>query len=367
MPEFLTPQFPEIITGPEDLPQNITFEKLVETVGGKAAGLLWIQKHLPDIPTAKMITGVPQASDSTIIEAAKANGLKFPWIIRASSPADNLPGSEGQLISRIVNERDYIVEELEDVRRYKTWAFRTRFGEQKISVNVAEYSASNLAGTIVAHPHQEGIYLANVSEISRPINRKYAVFFIRQNKLLRVERFSTHGSEIYISKTIEANLGELQSIYQRITSILEFSGEMTYQLEFGLNPFLLYQIRDFLPKTKAGFALEGADDNEDADLLVFGITPEEGVKAKIYEYGHSEWSPKNKNIAVIGKRDELNELDFPRIANLFYYSRGLLSHQEVCQIRTTPLNIFNSGSYLFKSNDKVRIISDGVRVKITKP
>lgn len=366
MPERLNESFPEIITGPEDLPHDITLEKLVETVGGKAAGLLWIQKHLPDIPTAKMITATPEVATQTIIETAKAKGLKLPWIIRPSTPVDNLPGAEGLLNGANVDKDKDIAAVINYVRNPKrnfSGSFCRRFGLQPITVGVAEYSISNLAGTMIGHPHLENYFLTDLRDIKDEDDRKHAVYVTDDTHATMMRWFSSYS---YSSDNLKAEIAKPQSVYSQIMKIAEFSPQMTYQLEFGLNPFLVYQIRDFLPKAKAGFSLEGGNFNEDTETLVFGITPEQGVELQIYEYDKGGGVDLRQKTAVLISDDFSMKSDFSREVNLFYQHHGFLSHLEVSRIRTTPLSILRSKGYSVDSGDRARIISDGVRVKIIK-
>lgn len=391
MAERLQPHKDGIIRRSEDLPENITYEDLIQKVGGKAAGLLWIQKHLPEIPQARMIVAPPGTDSQEIIAAAQQEGLKLPWLIRASTPVDNLPGFEnafstqeyegsyGQVDSEAV---DYI----EEVKVMGIRHAPQPVSFRETSVIIAEQSESRTNGTLIAHPHRADIKLAGITRFKWPIDPK-AFYCIHEGKAHFWKRWSkTFGSREKLN-THHGEIEQISSWYDQIVTLPGFSSEMTYQLEFGLNPLLLFQTRDFLPVQKANFTLDKDPKERKKQSqrpMVFGITPPEGINVTIYNY--HEQSEKedagsgplqvfkqpqelkgNDSVAVLCTPYDTPYITFPRRANIFHSALGILTHDDIRQMRTSELTVIYSMDEIYsRTGEKFNIVSDGVRIKVSK-
>ena len=239
MVERLRPRADGIIRNCEDLPSNITYRELIELVGGKAAGLLWIQRHIPEIPQARMIVAPPGTSSQEIVRAAQAEGLRLPWIIRASTPVDNIPGFENAFLTldhqgsggQIGSD---IIKSIEFVKRSGIRKTPLPIMFSETAVIVAEKSTSGITGTLIAHPHRQDIKLAGVSK-TRPGIDPRGFYFINENKAEHWARWSIfyEGED---RPEIPNDLETIAGWYEQIATLPGFNPQMTYQLEFGLEP-----------------------------------------------------------------------------------------------------------------------------------
>lgn len=373
-----------IIRGPEDIPENITLDKLVEQFGGKAAGLIWIQKHLPHIPQARMIVARAGTSTQEIIAAAKDQQLGEPWIIRASTPIDNLPGNENAF-------RTEICMKAENAQRIINLVKADGVSEDhpftETSVIVAEYSSSNIRGTLVGHPHINDKLLVGITTGNYPWTSN-GFYSIDDGISTYWEDFCKFYNEEDAPSSLPADLARLHQWYMEIISLPGITPEMTYQLEFGLNPLLLFQLRDFMPVQDADFETESSvrlRDKPGFNPLVFGITPPEGIVVTVYnkdeadrEKGHDgvgrpfedydpgDEFPDNTSICLVTIPSITPFIHFPTDVNILYYAGGLLQHADIQRMRQSKVTIVNAFDLDYPSDTKLRIISDGRHVKVTE-
>jgi hypothetical protein len=163
---------------------------------------------------------------------------------------------------------------------------------------------------------------------------------------------------------------------------------MTYQLEFGLNPLLFFQVRDFLPIRQPAFQLEEETidpGNKNLQPVVFGITPPEGIVATVFNF--SEYLSKKLEIvfdhSIVTELPEELRSSGPIVAvyhpfetryfraksdvTLFEHPMGLLSHDDIRAMRQSEITIIellNETEY--QTGNKIHILSDGVGVQIRK-
>lgn len=377
----------EIITSPDQLPVGITYDQLIEKVGGKAAGLLWIQKHLPDIPTVRMVVAPPGADIEEIISVAKLQGLKFPWIVRTSTPFDNLPGYEDYFPTIIVKTHDEnLKQSIKDIKQSPQLRGVTEFEEA--TTIVAEYSSSTFNGTAIQHPHTDDYLMASLA--TKPVHedKTHAFFYIDNFGVYRSKLLSLAGNNFSIPQRVDDQLPKIRSVFEMIQTLPGIDKNMTFQLEFGLEPYMIYQMRDFLPKAKASFQLANthlSPSHKDFRPMVFGITPEEGIVVKVLDSENNNFGEFEAEvgllsdpIAVMSRVSLVQYVNVERQVNLFTFGFGMLQHSDVRAIRTTPLNVFNHSPYYgvipdgtdegldIHSGDLIRIKSDGMNVIFEK-
>jgi hypothetical protein len=269
----------EIISSVEELSPDISYQQLIERYGGKAAGLLWIKKYMPETPMARMVIAPPQTREEEIVEAAIKVGLKFPWIIRPSNPHDNEVGYEGRF------QTYYAMDKNDDVIRKISLV---NCSDEENSVMIAETNRSALVGTLVIHPHNPQLLLANVSNIRHPHDRTHAFYRIEKNKPKRLNDFSLLGHEVEIPFTIEPTLSDISRWVGRMRKIPEFGEDMSYQIEFCPDPPMIYQVRNFLPIDSPRFKVPLQEFDYSDDLIIFGTTSAEGDLVRMYRY-NEEW------------------------------------------------------------------------------
>lgn len=389
MHEHLSYRPSEIITSPESLPATITYAQLVEKYGGKAAGLLWMQKHAPNIPTARMIVAPPGTEIEEIIDTAKAQGLKMPWIIRASTPLDDESGYEDFFPTLVVRSEDENYKQKIGIVKHSPF-YKKGLPFEEATTLVAEYSPSEFTGTVIAHPHKDNSLMANVNNTN---SESHAYYYVDETGTRRSNRLSLIGHQRAIPLETDEMVAQLADVYHQISHLPGIDQTMTYQIEFGLYPFMVFQKRDFLPKQKADFVLPFSDLQLSTDQTiptVFGITPPEGIVVQVLQYSQDwHWDEATQSrfhevrrlpfeplpgiaTAIQIEPRKLGKVKVPRTVNMVTYGPGSLAHDDIRTIRSTPLNIFNWDPFIFRDasgkdrsiqhGDIVRIFSDGERV-----
>ena len=375
----------------EEIPKNITFEELIEQVGGKAAGLLWVKKHLPQIPQPRMIVATPGNNVEVIARAAIEAKFQPPWIIRGSTPVDNLPGFEDAFPTKVYDDLPRINNEMSDMVRIvqQTNNLGGQIGMQfdsEASVIIAEKSESNFTGTLVAHPNMEGMQLAGVAD-SSTMDLPKGFYFVNNGQALHrndLSKFFDPGR----GRQLQEQVAQVGEWYKAITALPGFNSQMTYQLEFGLSPLLFFQVRDFLPIRQPAFQLEEETIDprrKNLQPVVFGITPPEGIVATVFNFSDyllnrpemehfhtvlTELPEELRNsgpIATICYPPETRYLRARSNIMFFAHPLGLLSHDDIRAMRQSELTVIqllNEEEY--QTGDKIHILSDGVRVQIRK-
>ncbi|HYD35791.1 MAG TPA: hypothetical protein VD999_07015 [Vitreimonas sp.] len=354
---------PQIISSKYTLPSNASYESLIATYGGKAAGLLWVKKHLPEIPMAKMLALPAGVSLNQTLNAIFAQGLNFPILVRSSSPLDNLPGYEGVFPTLPADTELELSSAIHHIK--------SSYPDQEGPVIIAEKSPGKLVGTLVAHPNQDNYFIAIVKD---PYDT-YALFFVKGGQVHRSIGYSMISSKNVIPPQTTEIIQQVVELYSKIISLPSFSQSMTYQIEFGVDPFLFFQVRDFLPVQKAGFEIpdEEAEAYLDYDSpnIVFGLTPEAGLTARV-----NQQTRDGELGAFMGEVGDVRFLKSTFALYLIKNAGTILGHEEIRAIRQSQLTVYDSRLVWIdpdtstetniKTNDRVRVISDGMRAKVEK-
>lgn len=377
-------------------------EALVHRYGAKAGILMYVARELPDIPQAAMIVNEPGESTKNFLKRADKTPILWPRMFRSSAVVE-LAGYEGDLPT-------YKLELVEaDASKYKLMVFypterrhvykncsnedsfseylqnmvneiKSSTGEGEISVIIAEKSPSSYVGTLVKHPNQDGYYLTCITDESS-LEPRYPPYNmgicpLRSNFSYRlhegvssVERFLDN---VEMTPELEEEVKEVASWHDRIANLPEMDDGWTYQIEFGLDPLCLYQVRPFLEKRKASFRLNSHFDPEAP--IVFGVTPPEGINLKVVNWTHTEKGQEeavldNSPIAYVDMMRHIGERKtIPNYQAVFMEQCvGFLAHKDIKAIRPSQVAVLYVAQvfpYASGENGWVNIRSDGVNVQI---
>ena len=172
---------------------------------------------------------------------------------------------------------------------------------------------------------------------------------------------------IFDSPDIREDLQIICSWHDRITSLPDLDPTWTYQLEFGITPPCLFQVRPFKPRQKANFKLE-KQKVSDVEPIVIGFTPPEGLILKVVDYDSEVIN--DDCVFVDTLHGAYRAANFPNLrANLFYFSNGFLQHHDIQAIRKAQVTGLFMSHPLFldlKPGDFVNLQADGKNIKVTK-
>lgn len=391
-------------------------KQLVHEYGAKAGILKYVKDQLPDIPQVDMVVKNPCESIDDALSRADKERILWPRIFRSSAVAE-LEGFEGSFPSKemdgfedgnrkIVNplyvgpysDRKFFNERLRntilDIERSPKYMKEDypeySFLPDKISVIIAEKSPSSIVGTYIKHPHQDDFYIFSIStaqslETYNPEHSAY--YYTPDDSVQKLEGFdkgvveTSYFVDYRARKNITKELDFVRQWHDQIASLPEMDNNWTYQIEFGLDPVCLYQVRPFKPLEKASFSIESNLD-EVYKTLVFGITSPEGIELRVES---DLWERRCTG-------EKINEDNAPSIlydklrnarhceylpnhqGNVLYHANGLLAHDDIFAIRrakvsalcvTKPIQPFLDDGQP-KIGDWLRIVSDGRNVDIEK-
>ncbi len=141
-------------------------------------------------------------------------------------------------------------------------------------VLVQEQSRSLIVGSMLRHPHKlEEIDMnyANIEE--RPLMNLSSAQ-IRKDDFISIINWTTNITKEEIKEAVKT--------YEEVEKSGLVDPKWLYQMEIGLNPFMIYQLRPFkMRQPVQNFALpasDGVDFPVITSDLAFGITPSDGVR-----------------------------------------------------------------------------------------
>lgn len=258
----------------------------IQRYGGKAAILNHIRDNT-DLPVPAYV--VMQAGQDVSSVIGDFNAMQKPVIVRSSSPYE-YGDFEGIFESvRDVNDRIKLEWAVRDVQKSARSERAKQYAEQHgfkigedIHLIVQEQSPS-LSGGMLRHPNNPDlIFIAYFT--GRGEFKQYYHTFLFDESI---------GDEMpcrgFISDRIEKEDAQfLVEQYKKIEALEQIADNSTLFVEFGFNPFAVYQARPFMKKQVADFKLPDYDLKKDLwTNLVFGITPPEGITLPILKsVGH---------------------------------------------------------------------------------
>jgi hypothetical protein len=359
-------------------------EKLVQKYGAKAGVLMYVAQELPDIPQLPMVVKMPDESIDDFIRRIDAANMGLPILLRSSAVAE-LYGYEGDFLTEWVDgsEKVYTISEetlefikqkIENVEN-STKEFKDKPEHShlpdKINVIAVEQASSRFYGTFIKHPNQDEVYIFSVRKSLSPT---LSTFDYAPERGVR----ETGGDLGKYVKEVEEKLEKILLWYDRIASLPLMDSDWAYQIEFGLAPNYLFQVRPFKPIVKADFEVKRKE--EFGDPLVIGVTSKEGIDVRVetglYDafMSHEVLNPKNEPSVLV---DSLRRMAkhaglLPNLqANLLYDREGMLTHDDIKAMRRAQVSILypeQRGSFSFfwklKQNKWINIVSDGKNIDI---
>ncbi len=355
-------------------------EDLVHRFGAKAGILKYVAEMLPGIPQAKMIVSEIGESTESVLRRAEVAKIGRPRLFRSSAKAE-LRGYEGSF--RTLDSSELLVPEdflIDSVRRStKRFIAKDPALPEEINVIIAEKSSSSLVGTSIRLPNQDDAYLMSAADRGeRDLSRRREDYLYDPDDGIRTLTDYSDGQVLKHSSEINSGLLEVISWHDRIAQLPLMDKTWSYQIEFGLDPLCLFQVRPFLPLEKAGFTLPPKIEQQSPlQSVVIGTTPPEGIRLRVVGRSHmnssihKEYGPEDDLLFTGDFKDIYDADEFPR-PNLraFFLSRpkGLLVHENISFMRNADVTVLFPGLKRPQLEaGKVYVLkSDGVNFEIEK-
>ena len=307
-------------------------QDFVHRYGAKAGILMYVANELPHIPQAKMIVKTPHETAEEALRRADEAGIGMSRLYR-SSAVEELFGYEGDFITegpvlRLHTDEREAIESVETSTKYLKELGHTHLPD-RINVIIAEESPSRYTGRLIKHPNRDDFFIMSYMVASDEEFADYAVLTSTPFGIKPLEVFSADFG-IGVQE-----LGDLQRVvewYNQIVRLPLMDQDWTYQIEFGINPPCLYQVRPFRQQQIAGFKLQNYSIFERFGTpLVFGVTSEEGIDFRVYTEKHLDenFGLELGNNLYVGDLRNAGFLDDIYDGAIFYNSDGILQHHDI--------------------------------------
>jgi len=248
----------------------------IDRYGGKAVILNHIKDNT-DLPIPSYI--VMQAGQNVSSINGDFNVMKKPVIVRSSSPYE-YGDFEGIFESvRDVTNKTQLEMAIRDVQESARSERAKQYAEQhgfKIGEDIhliVQEQTPSLSGGMLRHPNNPDLVFITYFEGRGKYNQHYHTFLF--DETTGDERycrgFTSHGIE-------RKDAQFLVEQYKKIEGLEQIADDSALFVEFGFNPFAVYQARPFMKKQIADFKLPDNDSENDLRTdFVLGVTPPEGV------------------------------------------------------------------------------------------
>jgi len=360
-------------------------EELVHNYGAKAGLLIYTAQELPKIPQMEMVVKDTEEPIDDFVRRIDEAGFELPIMLRSSAAAE-LDGYEGDFLTYDIEgtgklrkqKKDYLKEikgKIKNVenspRAFKDKPEHSHLPD-KINVIAVERSLDRFSGTYIKHPNQEGHYIFSVTGESLHKNR---FDFIPEQGLFQSMKDIQKGYSQLIKECVE----DISKWHDQIASLPLMDNSWSYQIEFGLFPNRLFQVRPFKPIEKADFEIE--QKVVYGSPLVIGITPEQGIDVRVERnlemaVMHGQiLNPDNDPSCLVDSlriwakhAEKLSNLQ----ANILWGSEGILAHEDIKVMRRAQVSILYpaidkpQSHYKLHQDHWINIKSDGKHKKITK-
>lgn len=344
----------------------------IDEFGGKAGPLLYIADQLSHIPQPKQIVASRREDNDRFARRMLDAGILGDVLLRSSRTSE-LFGDEGKFptipinllgqaygfpLSLLHNNQSYSGQEA--LTQLATLVDQVR-GDGGIIA--ARHSPSQYHCVLVGHPGNPGQIVATVTELSDNLRTTYICD--TRNTTSDIQTFAKNPEPVRRFKTNssiygEEGLAEVLHWYDAITQLSAFDPNMTYQLEIGLKPAFLYQIRQFRTKDNQTFTLPTRHNGP--NYLVFGTTPPEGI-----ECCSAIFDLKCRNRLIVDELRNIEFTDTDGASLVLNVADGMLMHGDTRAMRQAPLAILFAEQQdldCMKDSHSVLIRSDGEQVEI---
>lgn len=351
-------------------------EGLVHEYGAKAGILLYVARELPDIPQAPMVVSKKNESAEDFLERVGKPEFRLPWLVRSSAGAE-LYGYEGELPTLEESDPDHLKTSVRGVQNSPYALKKKGLGQDlpdQINVIIAEKMKSKYTGTYIKHPNIPDFYLMSFTRTERDllfgaVRFSYS-YQLSDGRPTFLESFTNpmdHRDAPFLGSEIKT----IMSWHDRIASLPEMDPTWAYQVEFGLYPTCLFQVRPFKPLEEASFELP-KDDLIISKPIVIGITSPEGIIARVrrlrYNFAFEMLDNLPSEDEPVVAVDNLKSAELARHlpnhkANLFGDAYGFLQHKDIAAMRRADVTaLYNSSPDIHgacSQGDWLKIISDG--------
>lgn len=361
-------------------------ETLVHEYGAKAGILMYVGEKIPSIPQMPMIVSGKDEPPQDFLKRVAESGLDWPIIFR-SSAIEELVGYEGDFPSYVIDDSFYgennVNKYLVRDGKYELYADdsgvneeparliekiasapRVRFPDRsltpRINVIAAKVAHSKYTGTYIQHPNNRDFYVTTLMERNEP----NGITTFTYGESFGVRNFDERANRFSLPKAVKYQLAETTRWHDVIGTLPDMDPGWAYQIEFGLDPLMLFQVRPFKSKERADFRLNQPRGPEGP--IVIGITPKEGIDFTVSS--NSRFAAQSPHMLFTDLRDlrMIPDLEFQQ-AYLLQDGGGILAHKDVKPIRQSELCVIYPGYIPFPVIEgmNVNVVSDGVQVQFT--
>ncbi len=373
---------------------------------------MYVATELPLIPQARSVVKMPNESIDDVLQRADAKAITWPRLFRSSAEVE-LYGYEGDFPTVVIEDfeterakitnpgycgvyskRDifdaHVRETIENIENSPQRLKEEEPGHEqlpdKIPVIIAEKSQSKIGGTYIKHPNQKDLYLIcctltdqdySLNDDYRRSNYAYSskkgITSLQDPQIDLIKR-----SDCFEEEKFRRELTQVISWHDKISGLPLMDKEWSYQIEFGLDPVCLYQVRPFKRIEKAEFQIKHKSDSlERLQPIVIGITPKKGIYVRVetdlYEKLRDKipLNPDCRPAAFVGEMREANYA--PLVGNLqvniFTKSYGFLAHNDVRAMRKAQVTALFShlpNTYAYATGNWLHVVADGERIEMQK-
>src|SRR3989344_3465147 len=252
-------------------------QEQVQKYGGKAAILMYVQRKLSSLPIPPFV--VLEHGQSVDAVLGDFNAMRKPVIVRSSSPHE-YGDFEGIFDTvRDVDDRTSLEGAVSQVRASATseraieYARQNGFAiDERMNVIVQEQSPSNETCAMLRHPNNPLLLLINAFRGRGEFTQSY-------RSILFNEYTKSHSDNRVVNPFDERMLDQktaldLSKQYSSLESLTEIAPGYSLLVEFGLDPFALYQVRPFKEIKTTDFDLPSRYKEDSRRIwsdFVFGI------------------------------------------------------------------------------------------------
>lgn len=228
---------------------------------------------------------------------AAFNSLSKPLIVRSSHPndwegyIDVLPTIRGVTS---VEELVYAIDLIKAVAASEELAIHAEDWGQlhspEVHILLQEQARSSLIGSMVRHPHTQGIIYINHINIEERLRDRYTDWQLAVSNEGIIHDYSQSGMKQALTHAVR--------VYEEVENYGILDEEYVYQMEMGLDPIQVFQLRPFKKRENtAHFSLPKIQEDcpHIYSSLVFGITPEEGIPI---DFISSFGEPDSMNVTI---------------------------------------------------------------------
>lgn len=314
----------------------------IKKYGGKGAILNHIRMNT-DLPIPNYF--VMQAGQTISSITGDFNSLKKPAIVRSSSPYE-YADFEGIFESiRDVSDRAQLELAVGDVQKSARSERAREYAKQhgfKIGDDIhliIQEQTSSLNGGMLRHPNNPDLIFITYFAGRGKYDKEYKSFLFDESTGDKRESRGFNSGGIR-----KENAEFLVEQYKKIEKLEQIADDSVLFVEFGLDPFAVYQARPFMKKQTEDFKLPKSNsENVLHTDFVFGITPPEGIVLPIVKsIGYD---------MALGAVDDIERLigDEKKYRGMDEILKGNL--QSIGLVRSTGLNINKSEAIIAKMKE----------------